>query len=128
MMQPVASQDLRYGGSGDTLPTVAINAAGGLLFAALFTADQRAADTRISRRDKVPSLAEGPAAFLIMTAASDPRHSPPGMVPACSSLLSAAAHTECVLTAIMQMWMQSIREASISAQGEHTLPRRRMEE
>ncbi|CAK0744806.1 hypothetical protein CVIRNUC_001575 [Coccomyxa viridis] len=45
--------DLRYGGSGDAIPTVAINAAGGLLFAALFTADQRAADTRISRRDKV---------------------------------------------------------------------------
>ena len=72
--QSVASQDLKYGGSGDALPTVAINAAGGLLFAALFTADQRAADTRISRRDKVPCLAEGCAASLIMTVASGTRH------------------------------------------------------
>ena len=53
--QSVALQDLRYGGSGDAIPTVAINAAGGVFFAALFTADQRAADTRISRRDKVPA-------------------------------------------------------------------------
>ena len=55
IMQSDALQDLRYGGSGNAIPTVAINAAGGLFFAALFTADQRAADTRISRRDKVPA-------------------------------------------------------------------------
>ena len=73
-MHSDALQDLRYGGSGDAIPTVAINAAGGLFFAALFTADQRAADTRISRRDKVPCLADGPAAFLILTGASDTRH------------------------------------------------------
>ena len=46
-------QDVRYGGAGTNAPTVAINAAGCLLFAAIFTADQRAADTRIARRDEV---------------------------------------------------------------------------
>ncbi|CAL5219272.1 g1072 [Coccomyxa viridis] len=45
--------DVKYGGGGASAPTVAINAAGCLLFAALFTADQRAADTRIARRDEV---------------------------------------------------------------------------
>jgi len=46
-------QNLKYGGGGANAPTVAINAAGCLLFAALFTSDQRAADTRIARRDEV---------------------------------------------------------------------------
>lgn len=50
---PDASQDLKYGGAGANAPTVAINAAGCLLFAALFLADQRAADMRITRRDAV---------------------------------------------------------------------------
>ena len=76
MPQSVASQDLKYGGSGATIPTVAINAAGGLFFAALFTADQQAADTRISRRDKVPCLVKGLAAFLTMRCVSDTRHPP----------------------------------------------------
>ena len=94
MTQPVAWQDLRYGGSGDGIPTVAINAAGGLLFAALFTADQRAADTRISRRDKVLCLAEGPAAFLMMIGTSD--IFPYG---AClsNSAVCSSIHTGCLL-------------------------------
>lgn len=50
---PHASQDLKYGGPGANASTVAINGAGVLLFAALFLANQRAADTRIMRRDAV---------------------------------------------------------------------------
>ncbi len=49
-------QDLKYGSAGANAPTVAINAAGCILFAALFLADQRAADMRITRRIAVQPL------------------------------------------------------------------------
>ena len=118
MTQSDASQDLKYGGSGAAIPTVAINAAGGLLFAALFTADQRAADTRISRRDKVPCLAEGLPAFLIMTSGTllrmsvhlHARQNYEGPVHAWPPLVSSqVCNMLLLLTAVMQVRvMQSI--------------------
>ena len=126
-MQSVASQDLRYGGSGDAIPTVAINAAGGLLFAALFTADQRAADTRISRRDKVTRLAEGPAAFLIMTdwcLRHQPPPPPPPLHGAClfSCATCTRSHGLYCYSYHAMLTMQAMQEASIVAQGGCMVP------
>ena len=64
VLKPSAQQAIKYHEGTANYSTVAINLAGCLAFGALFFVDRKAADDRVSRREKVGLPADGAMRFI----------------------------------------------------------------